>query len=137
MPGSETILVVEDAPEIRKLVGAMLASQGYNCLGAEDGVDALRLLEGGAEEIHLVLTDLVMPRMTGVELARQVRQLRPEMRIVLMSGFSDDPAVRLFERSPEIFIPKPFTASTLCAKVRRVLDEPWTGLPDLSVPAKK
>ena len=135
MTGSETILVVEDADEIRKLVCGMLGLQGYNCLSAADGVDALRLIEGGASPLHLMLTDMVMPGMTGTELARHASRLRPDLRILLMSGFSDDPLVRTFERAPAVFIPKPFTAAALCAKVRQALDQPWYGFPDLHATA--
>jgi two-component system, cell cycle sensor histidine kinase and response regulator CckA len=132
MTGGETILVVEDAEEIRRLVCGMLVLQGYNCLAAADGVDALELIEDGAAEVHLVLTDMVMPRMKGAELARHVARVRPDVRIMLMSGFSDDPVVRSLERAPSVFIAKPFTAAALCAKVREVLDRPWHGLPDLN-----
>lgn len=129
MSGSETILVVEDADEIRRLVCGVLVLQGYNCLAAADGVDALQRIESSAEPVHLVLTDMVMPKMMGSELARHVAQRHPQTRILLMSGYSDDPLVRQLERAPEIFIAKPFTAAALCAKVRRVLDQPWRGLP--------
>ena len=129
MQGSETILVVEDADEIRRLVCGMLVLQGYNCLAAADGVDALQLIESGVEPVHLVLTDMVMPKMMGSELARHLAQRHPDTRILLMSGYSDDPLVRSLERVPAIFIAKPFTAAALCAKVRRVLDQPWRGLP--------
>ena len=133
MQGSETILVVEDADELRRLVCGMLALQGYNCLAAADGIDALGIIEHNAEPVNLLLTDMVMPNMMGAELARRAARLRPEMRILLMSGFSDDPLVRSLERVPAIFIAKPFTASALCAKVRQALDQPWSGFPDVSV----
>ena len=67
MSGSETILVVEDADEIRRLVCGVLVLQGYNCLAAADGVDALQRIESSAEPVHLVLTDMVMPKMMGSE----------------------------------------------------------------------
>ncbi|HEX3876063.1 MAG TPA: response regulator [Bryobacteraceae bacterium] len=130
MPGGETILVVEDAEEIRRLVCGMLSLQGYKCISAMDGLEALQLLECQTEPVDLMLTDLVMPNMAGAELARRVARLRPEIRIVLMSGFSEDPVVRTFEHAPTAFIAKPFTVATLCAKVREALDEPWTGFPD-------
>ena len=133
MRGSETILVVEDTDEIRRLVCGMLDLQGYNCLAAADGVDALQMIESGVEPVHLLLTDMVMPKMMGSELARHVARRRPDIRILLMSGFSDDPLVRSFERVPAIFIPKPFTAATLCSKVRQALDQPWRGLPSTSL----
>jgi CheY-like chemotaxis protein len=131
MRESETILVVEDAEEIRRLVCGMLALQGYHCLAAADGVDALQLIEIDTQPVHLLLTDMVMPKMMGSELARHVSRLRPEIRILLMSGFSDDPLVRSFEHLPAIFIAKPFTSAALCAKVRQALDQPWMGLPHL------
>jgi two-component system cell cycle sensor histidine kinase/response regulator CckA len=131
MQDNETILVVEDAEEIRRLVCGMLALQGYNCLSASDGVDALQMIENRAESVDLLLTDMVMPKMTGSDLARHVAREHPHIRILLMSGFSDDPLVRSFEHLPAIFIAKPFTAATLCAKVRQALDHPWTGWPDL------
>jgi two-component system, cell cycle sensor histidine kinase and response regulator CckA len=133
MAGNETILVVEDADEIRKLVCGMLDLHGYNCLAAADGVDALRMIEDGAERVDLLLTDLVMPKMMGAELARHVAQKRPEIRILLMSGFCDDPVVRSLERVPAIFIAKPFTAAALCTKIRQSLDQPWRGFPNSGV----
>jgi two-component system, cell cycle sensor histidine kinase and response regulator CckA len=129
MLGSETILVVEDAEEIRRLICGMLVLQGYNCLAAADGADALQMIENGTEPVHLVLTDMVMPKMMGSELARHLSQRYPNIRILMMSGFSDDPLVRSFDRVSAIFLAKPFTAAALCAKVRQALDQPWRGLP--------
>ncbi|MGA7237669.1 MAG: response regulator [Bryobacteraceae bacterium] len=133
MQGSETILVVEDAEEIRRLVCGMLVLQGYNCLAASDGAEALQLIESGVEPVHLVLTDMVMPKMMGSELARHLAKRRPDIRILLMSGFSEDPLIRSFERVPAIFIAKPFTAAALCAKVRQSLDQPWRGFPGANI----
>jgi two-component system, cell cycle sensor histidine kinase and response regulator CckA len=136
MAGKETILVVEDADEIRRLVCGMLDLHGYNCLAAADGVDALRMIEDGAEQVDLLLTDMVMPKMMGSELARHVAQRRPDIRILLMSGFCDDPVVRSLEHVPAIFIAKPFTAAALCSKIRQSLDEPWRGFPSSAEPAQ-
>ncbi len=132
MRAGETILVVDDGDEIRRLVCGMLGSQGYNCLSASDGVEALDLIERD-QSLHLMLTDMVMPKMMGAELARRAARLRPELRIVLMSGYSDDPVVRLYQHAPAAFIAKPFTAAALCAKIREALDTPWPGLPDPAV----
>ncbi len=138
MRGTETILVVEDADDIRRLVCGVLTLQGYRCLAANDGVDALQLIETGSEPPQLVLTDVVMPRMKGPELAQHIAKIRPEIRILLMSGFAADPVISYFERTPSIFLAKPFTASALCTKVRQSLDRPWTGLPELdSGPERK
>jgi two-component system cell cycle sensor histidine kinase/response regulator CckA len=125
-----TILVVEDAEAIRSMVCTMLSQQGYRCLEAADGVDALRMLDETALPVHLVLTDVIMPKMTGAELGRHLVRRRPDLPIVFMSGYCDDPAVRDFERMPLIFLPKPFTATALLDKVRQALDQPWRGLPD-------
>jgi CheY-like chemotaxis protein len=129
MSGGETILVVEDADAIRNMVCAMLGQQGYQCLEAADGADALRMLDETTSPVHLVLTDVIMPKMTGAELGRHLVRVRPELRIVFMSGYSDDPSVRDFERVPPIFLAKPFTATALLQKVRQALDQPWSGLP--------
>jgi DNA-binding NtrC family response regulator len=138
MQGTETILVVEDAEDIRRLVCGVLTLQGYRCLTAQDGIDALQVIETGSEPPQLVLTDVVMPRMKGNELAQHIAKTRPEIRIVLMSGFAADPLVRTFERTPSIFLAKPFTADALCVKVRQALDRPWAGLPALdSEPERK
>ena len=125
----ETILVVDDAEAIRKMVCVMLAQSGYNCLEAGDGLEAIRMLESTDNQIHLVLTDVVMPKMNGADLARHLSSVRPDLRIVFMSGYTEDPAVRRVERTPHIFLPKPFTAAALTEKVREALDLPWTGLP--------
>jgi two-component system, cell cycle sensor histidine kinase and response regulator CckA len=127
-PWHETILVVEDAEAIRRMVCAMLAQSGYHCLEACDGAEALDVLESDGGSVNLVLTDMVMPNMTGAELAYEVSRTRPEMRIMFMSGFSDDPVVRTLEHTAAIFLAKPFTATSLMEKVREALDHPWTGL---------
>jgi two-component system, cell cycle sensor histidine kinase and response regulator CckA len=124
----QTILVVEDADPIRKLVCTMLSQDGYQCLEARDGTEALQVVER-APELHLVLTDVVMPHMGGAELARHLSVLRPEVRIIFMSGYTEDPIVRHVEQISGIFLPKPFTASALSSKVREALQQPWHGLP--------
>lgn len=125
-----TILVVEDGEAIRTMVCAMLAQQGYQCLEAADGVDALKVLEETAAPVHLVLTDVIMPKMTGAELGRQLVRLRPDLPIVFMSGYCDDPTVRDFEHVPLILLAKPFTAAALLEKVRQALDQAGNRLPD-------
>lgn len=131
MFGSETILVVEDAEAIRTMVCTMLAQQGYQCLEAVDGVDALRLLNETTEPVDLVLTDIIMPKMTGAELGRHLVRLKPNLPIVFMSGYADDPVVAELERMPPMFLAKPFTADALIEKVRQALAQPSTGLPVL------
>jgi CheY-like chemotaxis protein len=124
----ETILVVEDAESIRRMVCAMLSQLGYHCLEACDGTEALDVLESAGGSVNLVLTDMIMPNMTGAELAQEIARLRPAIRIMFMSGYTDDPLVRTLERTPAIFLAKPFTAAVLLEKVREALDHPWTGL---------
>ncbi len=125
----ETILIVDDAESIRKMVCSMLSFCGYRCVEAADGQQALRILKETPESVDLVLTDIVMPEMGGTELAREVAALRPNLPIVFMSGYSDDPVVRTLENSPALFLPKPFTAAALTEKVRAALDRPWSGVP--------
>jgi len=126
----ETILVVEDAEPIRKMVCAMLSQAGYRCMEAGDGEEAFRLVHGAPHAMDLVLTDVVMPKMGGSELAKRLSNLRPDLRILFMSGYSDDPVVRSIERSASLFLPKPFTAGALLDKVRSTLDAPWSGFTD-------
>ena len=123
-----TILVVEDSPAVRKMVCAMLTQTGYHCLEAGDGSEALRLLEDDAD-VRLVITDVIMPNMDGAELARRLAEIRPDLRILFMSGYVDDSVVRSIGKpSSNIFLPKPFTASVLMEKVRQALDRPWLGI---------
>src|SRR5438309_2141098 len=93
------ILVVDDAESIRKLVCAMLNQNGYRCFEAGDGAEALQLIEAGTANIDLVITDMIMPRMSGAELARQLSRSHPEVRIIFMSGYTDDPVVQQMERA--------------------------------------
>lgn len=127
---NKTILVAEDAVAIRKMICAMLSQTGYRCLEAADGGEALDLIRAAPDTIDLLLTDVIMPNLGGIELARYASRVCPSMRVLFMSGFSEDPVVRSIEHSPSIFLPKPFTASTLMEKVRAALDEPWYGLPE-------
>ncbi len=126
---TETVLVVEDGDAVRNLVCQMLVQNGYRVLEARDGWDALRMCETHPGSIDLVLTDLVMPNMSGGELAYRLAQRRPDLRILFMSGYADEPVVqRLGSQSP-IILEKPFTSVALADKIRKVLDSPWTGVP--------
>ncbi|HEY2016511.1 MAG TPA: response regulator [Bryobacteraceae bacterium] len=128
--GDETILVVEDVDAIRRMICAMLTHSGYNCLQASDGAEALRLLDE-AVQVELVLTDIVMPNMNGSDLARHLARTRPGLRIMFMSGYTDDPVVETVGCNSPLFLPKPFTALDLTEKIRQTLDLPWSGLPNL------
>jgi signal transduction histidine kinase/DNA-binding response OmpR family regulator len=120
--GSETILVVEDEESLRKLVLTVVRAAGYTVLEASRGEEALRICERQPGIIHLMLTDMVMPEMSGRELAARVASLRPETKVLFMSGYTDKAVVHqgvIDEGTP--FIQKPFTPDTLARKVREVL----------------
>jgi PAS domain S-box-containing protein len=123
LSGNETILLVEDDRAVRNLVERVLNSRGYRVLSAEHGGDALQLARSGNGDIDLVLTDIVMPTMSGRELVDALRSLRPEVRVLYMSGYTDDEIVRRGLHDPTMsFIQKPFTAENLAMQVRKVLD---------------
>ncbi len=111
------VLVVEDVEAVRKLVCALLARSGYHCLEAEDGVAALILVERRIHELNLVLTDVDMPNMNGSELARRLGRLRPDLPILFMSGYLDDPAVESVGKSGLPLLAKPFTSQGLMQAV--------------------
>jgi two-component system cell cycle sensor histidine kinase/response regulator CckA len=122
--GSETILLVEDEENVRKLALRVLERQGYKVLSARDGDDALLICEQFKDPIHLMLTDVVMPGMSGHELAKRLKSLYPKMKILYMSGYTDDTIVLhgvLLEGVN--YIQKPFTVDALTKKVREVLEQ--------------
>jgi len=124
----ETILVVEDGDAVRNLVCLMLVQNGYRVLEARDGHHALRVCETYSQPIQLVLTDLIMPNMRGADLAERLHRARPDLRILMMSGYPDEPSVQRLGRVSVAFLPKPFTSVELVEKIRQVLDAPWNGL---------
>jgi CheY-like chemotaxis protein len=124
--GMETVLLVEDEPAVRSLAALALRRQGYTVLEAADGQEALQVAqERNRNEIDLLLTDVVMPRMGGRELADRLHPLMPQMKVLLSSGFPDQAPVPGEEWDPGIaFMQKPFTPVVLAQKVREVLDTP-------------
>ena len=121
--GSETILVVEDDEVVRQLVTRILQSGGYRMLEATDGSNALQICQQCEGQIELVLTDLVMPQMSGPALTEKLQELYPGIRIVYTSGYADDAIVRHGHLDPGMpFIQKPFSPNNLLQKVREVLD---------------
>jgi PAS domain S-box-containing protein len=121
--GSETILLVEDDERVRSLACTILCKYGYNVLEAPGAGDAFLLCEQHPSAIHLLLTDLVMPRMSGRQLAKRLLSVRPAMKVLWMSGYADDVAMRsgALDGTTE-FIQKPITPEMLARKVRDVLD---------------
>jgi len=122
--GSETVLLVEDEPPVRDLALRLLNQQGYKVLEAGNGEEALRVVqEHIGEKIHLLLTDVVMPQMGGKELADQLKLLRPDVKVLYTSGYTDDAIVHHGVLEPGThFLQKPFSPVALAQKVREVLD---------------
>jgi two-component system cell cycle sensor histidine kinase/response regulator CckA len=122
--GTETILLVEDEIGIRELAGDFLQGRGYMVLTAMDGHEALRIAEGHEDLIHLLVTDIVMPNVGGNELAQRLRQVRPQIKVLFMSGYPDHPALAgggVGEQTT--VLQKPFSLDALGYKVRSVLDQ--------------
>jgi CheY-like chemotaxis protein len=120
--GTETVLVVEDQSEVRDYAAAALESYGYRVLKAGSAAEALSVCERGADRIDLVLTDVVMPGVNGLELAGRLAELRPGMRILYMSGYTDNAIIeRGFLHAGAEFVTKPFGPAQLAAKVRAAL----------------
>jgi len=125
---NETILLVEDADPLREMIHEILETAGYTVLASADPEEALRQLGATQVQVHLLLTDVVMPRMSGPELARNVRFARQEIKVLFMSGYTDE-ALGLHGvlDAGTQFIQKPFTTDALLGKVRQALDEPYGG----------
>jgi DNA-binding NtrC family response regulator len=119
----ETILLVDDEAYIRELVGAILAVEGYHVLEASDGEDALKVGNAYGQKIHLLLTDVVMSPMGGGELVKRIMPLRPDLKVLYISGFPDDPAVRFGLDTRQVaFLAKPFSPKVLVRTIRSILD---------------
>jgi CheY-like chemotaxis protein len=121
--GAETVLLVEDEPQVRKLIREVLRGRGYTVLEAGDGVEALRVAAGHAGPIHLLVTDVVMPRLSGRALAEHLMALRPALKVLYLSGHTDDAVTAHGVREGVSFLQKPFTPDALAGRVREVLAE--------------
>jgi two-component system cell cycle sensor histidine kinase/response regulator CckA len=121
--GKESVLVVEDDDAVRSVAKQILSKHGYVVLEAADGAAALRLYAATSPPVDLILTDVIMPEMSGSEMARQLRERHPAVRVLYMSGYTGEAArrQRMLERGAEC-IEKPFTPEALTAKVREMLD---------------
>jgi CheY-like chemotaxis protein len=121
--GSEVILVVEDEPDVRELTRMALAEKGYSVMVTSSPEDAERLCEKNNAEIHLLLTDVTLPGMSGHELAKRLTSKYPKMRVLFMSGYTFNVIAQggMLEEGV-VFLQKPFTPSALADKVREVLD---------------
>ena len=123
MQGNETILLVDDEEGVRRLSASILRRQGFQVLEAESGKDALRVVEENkGAEIHLLLSDMSMPDLDGQELAKRLRETRPDLKVLLTSGLSEEDMEH--EKPKDLgmaFIQKPFSSSSLTLKIKELL----------------
>jgi two-component system, cell cycle sensor histidine kinase and response regulator CckA len=121
--GKETILIVEDETDVREIASTMLERRGYNVIAAADSHEAQKICRAHPYVIHLMLTDVVLKDAGGLELAQLLTVVRPEMKVIFMSGYTDDVVLKHGIRNSQVaFLPKPFTSQELASKVREVLD---------------
>lgn len=133
--GKKTILVVDDEPEVRKLVGAMVSRYGFNVLTADSGDHAITLFTKRTGEIDLLLTDVVAPGMSGPVLADKLVEMKPGLKVLFMSGYDQTQVVQHYVvEKGHALLPKPFTLEELGRKVEEVLGEP---LPASAKPSGK
>jgi CheY-like chemotaxis protein len=123
--GTETVLLVEDDEMVRDLARQVLETYGYRVLAAGGGREALKLCQSHRGDIHLLLTDVVMPDMSGRDLAERLREKCPRLKVLYMSGYTDDIIAHHGVLEPNMeFLEKPFTPEALARKVREVLGYP-------------
>jgi PAS domain S-box-containing protein len=123
-PVTETVLVAEDEPALRDLIREVLEAEGYRVLACQNGTEALQLAAGHAGDIQLLLTDVVMPDMTGPELARRLARTRPAFKTLFISGYAQAAATQQGVLPPGVpFLPKPFGPDLLARRVREILEE--------------
>lgn len=121
MGRGERVLLVDDEDTVRRVTGRLLEKLGYEVQTADDGIDALRILDD-LGPFDLILTDVVMPRMTGIEMAEQIRDRTPDQKILFTSGYTTRQYGRAPGEPPKPFMPKPFSLADLAESVRRTLD---------------
>ncbi|MFQ5525820.1 MAG: PAS domain S-box protein [Thermoanaerobaculia bacterium] len=120
LKGSETVLVAEDEPAVRSLLTNLLVQQGYHVLAAENGEEALELARSYSGRIDLLLSDIVMPKLNGIDLARRLREEIPEIRIGLLTGYTQSETV--LETVCDFYLIKPFAPKLLAQRARQILD---------------
>jgi len=118
---SECVLVVDDEPMIRSFAARVLREEGFDVHEATDGVEALELIRAGIADLDVVLSDIVMPRMNGVQLLQSLSTLRPDLPVLLMSGYGTNQLAELGIASPCGVLGKPFSPEALVAEVRRCI----------------
>jgi two-component system cell cycle sensor histidine kinase/response regulator CckA len=118
---SECVLVVDDEPMIRSFAARVLREEGFGVYEATDGVEALELIRAGIADLDVVLSDIVMPRMNGVQLLQSLSTLRPDLPVLLMSGYGTNQLEELGIASPCGVLGKPFSPEVLVAEVRRCI----------------
>jgi two-component system, cell cycle sensor histidine kinase and response regulator CckA len=121
VPMSAYVLVVDDEPMIRRFAARVLLEEGFGVHEATNGEEALNLIRAGVADLDVVLTDIVMPRMDGVQLLQSLSTLRPDLPVLLMSGYGTAQLSDLGIASPCGVLGKPFSSETLVAEVRRCL----------------
>ncbi len=121
--GSETVLLAEDQRSIRKVLRESLESKGYRVLEAQNGVEALEIAEHHPGAIDVLVTDVIMPQLRGVELAKRATELHPDVCVIFMSGYSEDALLenRLLSQKDTSLIQKPFDPDDLIQKIRQSL----------------
>jgi len=120
--GTETILLTEDEERVRKIVGIMLRRYGYTVLTAADGQEAIDLFKTTDKSVQLLLTDMVMPGMNGLDLARRLRKIRPGLKVICMSGYTDTALYEGIREEGFTFLNKPFAPKMLVGQIRALLD---------------
>jgi CheY-like chemotaxis protein len=128
--GTETILVVEDDPQVRRSVQRILRRYGYKVLVCANGTEAIKLADSETAPIHLLITDLVLPGMSGREVARKLRRMRPDLRVILTSGFEHAPAPPGSFAENIVLFRKPFTGDLLARRVRELLSTDLGAIPE-------
>jgi len=125
LTGVGTVLLVEDEDPVRLFSARALRNKGYKVIEAKSGEAALEVIHRATETIDLLITDVVMPRMDGPGLIREVRETHPDMKVIFISGYTEDSFRKRLDSDAEIhFLPKPFSLKQLASKVKEVMSEP-------------